>query len=71
MTFGTTVLDLGDFPTRHPYSLGIFQNEVERILAGWVAELPVEILHGTEVAGFTQDDTGVRPRPTRARGRAR
>ena len=38
-TFGTTVLDLSDFPTRHPYVLGIWQNAIERIMAGWIAEL--------------------------------
>jgi 2-polyprenyl-6-methoxyphenol hydroxylase-like FAD-dependent oxidoreductase len=27
-TFGATVLDMSDFPTRHPYSLGIWQNRV-------------------------------------------
>ena len=39
--FGTTVLDMSDFPTRHPYSLGIWQNQIERIMADWIAELPV------------------------------
>jgi 2-polyprenyl-6-methoxyphenol hydroxylase-like FAD-dependent oxidoreductase len=58
-TFGTTVLDMSDFPTRHPYSLGIFQNQIERIMAAWIAELPVRILHGREVTGFAQDDSGV------------
>ena len=24
--FGTTVLDISDFPTRHPYGLGLWQN---------------------------------------------
>jgi 2-polyprenyl-6-methoxyphenol hydroxylase-like FAD-dependent oxidoreductase len=55
----TTVLDMSDFPTRHPYSLGIWQNQIERIMAGWIAELPVRIYYGREVTGFTQDDTGV------------
>ncbi|HSK49846.1 MAG TPA: FAD-dependent monooxygenase [Solirubrobacterales bacterium] len=55
----TTVLDMSDFPTRHPYSLGIWQNQIERIMAAWVAELPVRIHHGSEVAGFAQDGTGV------------
>src|SRR4051794_41897355 len=32
-TFGTTVLDMSDFPTRHPYSLALFQNEIARIMA--------------------------------------
>jgi 3-(3-hydroxy-phenyl)propionate hydroxylase len=58
-TFGTTVLDMSDFPTRHPYSLGIWQNKIERIMAEWLAELPARIYYGCEVTGFTQDDTGV------------
>jgi len=58
-TFGTTVLDMSDFPTRHPYSLGIWQNQIERIMADWIAELPVRIYYGREVTGFAQDDTGV------------
>src|SRR3954454_8296151 len=57
--FGTTVLDMSDFPTRHPYSLGIWQNEIERIMAAWIAELPAHVYHGREVTGFGQDDTGV------------
>jgi 2-polyprenyl-6-methoxyphenol hydroxylase-like FAD-dependent oxidoreductase len=58
-TFGTTVLDMSDFPTRHPYSLGIWQNQIERIMADWIAELPVQISYGCELTGFAQDDTGV------------
>ena len=57
--FATTVLDMSDFPTRHPYSLGIWQNQIERIMAAWVAELPVRIYHGSEVRGFAQDEAGV------------
>src|SRR3954470_14242753 len=34
-SFATTVLDMGDFPTRLPHSLGIWQNEIERIMAEW------------------------------------
>ena len=56
---GTTVLDMSDFPTRHPYSLGIWQNHIERIMAAWIAELPVRIYYGCEVTGFAQEDTGV------------
>ncbi len=56
---GTTVLDMSDFPTRHPYSLGIWQNQIERIMAAWVGELSVRINYECEVTGFTQDDTGV------------
>jgi 3-(3-hydroxy-phenyl)propionate hydroxylase len=56
---GSTVLDMSDFPTRHPYSLGIWQNHIERIMAAWITELPVHITYGREVMGFAQDDTGV------------
>ncbi len=55
---GTTVLDMSDFPTRHPYSLGIWQNQIERIMADWIAELPVRIYYGSEVTGFEQDEDG-------------
>ncbi|WP_255771412.1 FAD-dependent monooxygenase [Pseudarthrobacter sulfonivorans] len=57
--FGTTRLDVSDFPTRHPFTLGLWQNHIERILAGWVAELGVPVRRGRAVAGFTQDDAGV------------
>jgi 3-(3-hydroxy-phenyl)propionate hydroxylase len=52
-------LDISDFPTRHNYGLGLRQNHIERILAGWVHELAVPIYRGREVTGFAQDDTGV------------
>jgi 2-polyprenyl-6-methoxyphenol hydroxylase-like FAD-dependent oxidoreductase len=58
-TFGTTALDMSDFPTRHPYSLAIWQNTIEEIIAGWVNELGVPIYYGREVTGFAQDDSGV------------
>ena len=57
--FAGTRLDISDFPTRHPYGLGLWQNHIERILAGWVGELAVTIYRGREVTGFAQDDTGV------------
>jgi 2-polyprenyl-6-methoxyphenol hydroxylase-like FAD-dependent oxidoreductase len=57
--FGSTVLDMSDFPTRHPYSLGIWQNQIERIMVAWLAELPVRIYYGREVTGFAQDEDGV------------
>jgi len=52
-------LDISDFPTRHNYGLGLWQNHIERILAGWVGELAVPIHRGREVTGFEQDATGV------------
>jgi 2-polyprenyl-6-methoxyphenol hydroxylase-like FAD-dependent oxidoreductase len=57
--FATTRLDISDFPTRHPYGLGLWQKHIERILAGWVRELKVPVHYGTEVTGFAQDDIGV------------
>lgn len=57
--FAQIKLDISDFPTRHPYGLGLWQNHFERILAGWVGELKVPIQRGREVTGFVQDDTGV------------
>ena len=57
--FGMIRLDISDFPTRHPYGLGLWQRHIERILAGWVAELDVPVEYGTEVTGFEQDDDGV------------
>ena len=52
-------LDISDFPTRHNYGLALWQNRFEEILAGWVDELEVPVYRGRELAGFTQDDTGV------------
>ncbi|MDR7083615.1 2-polyprenyl-6-methoxyphenol hydroxylase-like FAD-dependent oxidoreductase [Arthrobacter ginsengisoli] len=57
--FAGTRLDISDFPTRHNYGLGLWQNHIERILAGWVGELAVQIRRGREVTGIAQDDTGV------------
>src|SRR3954467_13573518 len=57
--FSMIPLDISDFPTRHNYGLGLWQNHIERILAGWVGELEVPIYRGREVTGFAQDDTGV------------
>ena len=57
--FSWIPLDISDFPTRHNYGLGLWQNHIERILAGWVGELAVPIYRGREVTGFEQDDTGV------------
>ena len=57
--FARVTLDLSDVPTRHPYGLGLWQNSIERILAGWVDDLAVTRYRGCEVTGFAQDDTGV------------
>lgn len=57
--FAGVQFDIGDFPTRHPYGLALWQGPFEEILAAWVEELGVPVLRDREVAGFTQDDTGV------------
>ncbi|MHA6692610.1 FAD-dependent monooxygenase [Devosia sp. A449] len=57
--FAGVKFDISDFPTRHPYGLGLWQNHIERILAGWVNELKVLIYHGVTVTNFTQDASGV------------
>jgi 3-(3-hydroxy-phenyl)propionate hydroxylase len=59
---GRMLLDISDFPTRHPYTLGLWQNHIERILAGWVDELAVPIRRGLDVTGLGQDDHGVEVR---------
>jgi 2-polyprenyl-6-methoxyphenol hydroxylase-like FAD-dependent oxidoreductase len=57
--FAGVTFDISKFPTRHPYSLGLWQKHIERILGGWVDELAVPIYRGVDVTGFTQDETGV------------
>ena len=57
--FAKSRLDISDFPTRHSYGLALWQNDFERILAGWISELEVPIHRELEVTGFAQDDTGV------------
>jgi 3-(3-hydroxy-phenyl)propionate hydroxylase len=57
--FAMIPLDISDFPTRHNYGLALWQNHIERILAGWVDELGVPVHRGRHVTGFLQDDTGV------------
>lgn len=57
--FATGTLDISDFPTRHNYGLALWQERIERTLAGWVEELAVPIYREREVTGFVQDETGV------------
>jgi 3-(3-hydroxy-phenyl)propionate hydroxylase len=52
-------LEITDFPTRHNYVLGLWQNHIERILAAWVGELAVPIYRARDVTALTQDDAGV------------
>jgi len=57
--FHMVPLSISDFPTRHNYGLALWQKHIDRILAEWVAELPVTVYRGREVAGFAQDESGV------------
>jgi 3-(3-hydroxy-phenyl)propionate hydroxylase len=52
-------LEMSDFPTRHPYRLGLWQNQIERILAGWIEEFGMPVHREHEVTGYVQDETGV------------
>ncbi len=58
-SFSWIPLDISDFPTRHNYTLGLWQKDIERLLAAWVEELGVQIDRGLEVTGFDQDDSGI------------
>src|SRR2546423_13262980 len=42
--FGGTRVEISDFPTRHPYGLGLWQNHIERIMAGWGGRLAGAVL---------------------------
>lgn len=71
-SFANAPVDLGDLPTRHPYTLALSQRLIERILTEWTAELGVPIHRRAEVVGFSQDADGVDlvidgSAPTRAR----
>ncbi|OJU11564.1 MAG: hypothetical protein BGN86_06030 [Caulobacterales bacterium 68-7] len=57
--FAGVQFDLSGFPTRFPYSLGLRQHHIERLLAAWVDELKVLFYRGVEVAGLAQDEAGV------------
>ncbi|MFC8598895.1 FAD-dependent monooxygenase [Isoptericola sp. NPDC057191] len=59
VTFGGTRLELGALPTRHPYTLALFQGRIERLLLGWAQERGVPVRRGVEVVGVQQDDDGV------------
>src|SRR5215471_16447959 len=57
--FSLIPVDISDFPTRHNYGLGLWQNHIERILAEWVDELKVRIYRGREATRIAQDARGV------------
>ena len=58
-TFGGTMLDLSTLPTRHAYTLALFQNQIEQLLLEWVEELGVRIRRGVQVTGIRPGGEGV------------
>lgn len=48
------VLDARDRPSRHNYTLGLWQEKIERGLADWVSELAVTLYRGCEMATFVE-----------------
>ena len=58
-SFAGVEFSIADFPTRFPYTLGLWQNHIERLLSGWVSEFPATFYRGREVTTFTQDESGV------------
>ena len=57
--FGSSTLDISDFPTRHPYGLALWQNRIEPILSDWIEQLGVGVERGRDVTGFVEDESGV------------
>jgi len=57
--FPGAILDKSDLPSRYAYSLGIWQTQIERILADWIDELGVKVYRRCEVTGFAVDESGV------------
>ena len=49
----------GRLDTAHPYTLGIPQPTIDRLLAEHAAEVGVELRRGCELAGLSQDEDGV------------
>ncbi|TCO62626.1 FAD-dependent monooxygenase [Actinocrispum wychmicini] len=52
-------LDFTEFPTRYPFTLGLLQHRVERLLEERAAELGVQVRWSSPVIELRQDETGV------------
>lgn len=50
------ILNAGDRATRHSYTLGLWQEKIERGLADWVSELRVPFYRGCEMATFAEGE---------------
>ena len=58
-TFGTASLDMSDFPSRYPFSLHLWQKDIERLMAEWTTELGLAVQYDQEVVDFAADESGV------------
>jgi len=59
MLFAGVILDASDRPTRHNYTLALWQAKIELGLADWVSELGVPVYRGCTLKDFVQRDTQV------------
>jgi 2-polyprenyl-6-methoxyphenol hydroxylase-like FAD-dependent oxidoreductase len=57
--FAGVVLNASDRPSRHNYTLALWQEKIERTLAEWVSEYSVAVYRGCKVTNFEQNDSGV------------
>lgn len=57
--FAGALLDASDRPSRHNYTLALWQGKIELGLAEWLSELPVKFYRSCKVTGFTEHDDGV------------
>jgi 2-polyprenyl-6-methoxyphenol hydroxylase-like FAD-dependent oxidoreductase len=48
------ILEARDRPTRHNYTLGLWQEKIERGLAEWISELAVTLYRGCEMANLVE-----------------
>ncbi|MBW7972382.1 FAD-dependent oxidoreductase [Bradyrhizobium sp. BR 10289] len=61
------VLEAHDRPSRHNYTLGLWQEKIERGLADWISELAVTLYRGCEMATFVETAEWVEVRLTDGR----
>jgi 2-polyprenyl-6-methoxyphenol hydroxylase-like FAD-dependent oxidoreductase len=59
LPFARTTLDVSDMPTRHNYSVALWQYRTEHILSEWVGELGVPIYRKREVLDFAEHGAGI------------
>jgi 2-polyprenyl-6-methoxyphenol hydroxylase-like FAD-dependent oxidoreductase len=59
VAFVGAILDARDRPSRHNYTLGLWQEKIERGLADWIDELGVKVYRGCEFTTFVEDDEHV------------